>query len=653
MNVTIILTFFVMFFIILIAIGWFTKKWATANSDFTIAGREVGMLISTSGITAIAFAGTSVALAPSFAMMYGLEGTLAWGGILSIGFAMYAIVFGSTLRRCGARTLAEWMETRFGGRTRTLVAIGSIIGLCGIMANNIASFSSSLSAYTAIPTWASIAICFAVIILFTAFSGMHAVNMTNLFQMLIGLIALPLFAFLLFKMFGGIDFISSNWPGGGSWLTTGFTGKSLPVFTLRYPSVLSFITLMGIFLIWGSNYEYIRIACTRSEKVVKGSYVLSAILQMLVVYLPLAFIGIFAAVTKAAAFAPNGKAPTVAAYGIMLLSLGAAMAAFMLIASLAASVSTASTALMGVTTTASRDVYQRNFRPNATDKELLKSTRIIMVFAGILTCILCFFPGGPTYLFAFANSWLGPPSVLVLLGIFWRRFTMAGGFWAVLIGMIVMAVLTLTELIGVFSIAPYMHLSMVGLFVTLAVGIIVSLATEPKYYGKSEWEIDPAKSRREDIKLEDVDIKILKLLRIGLNSMIEVVDYLDMDSRFASLSIERLDRGGYIKRQKLTGAGFYTFEITEKGEKMLPEQTAEEAALRKASLTPMLLGYLKEMTKSLKDGLDFLEKNNLTALQIVSLNSMLESKGYIKQHGHMRRYYKLTQEGIDAVKQFA
>lgn len=653
MNVTIILTFFVLFFVLLILIGWLTKKWATGNSDFTIAGREVGMLISTSGITAIAFAGTSVALAPSFAMMYGLAGTLAWGGILSIGFAMYAIVFGSTLRRCGARTLAEWMETRFDGRTRTLVAIGSIVGLCGIMANNIASFSSNLSSYTGLPTWAAIAICFGVIILFTAFSGMHAVNMTNLFQMLIGLIALPLFAFLLFKMFGGIDYISSNWPGGGSWLTTGFTGKSLPVFTLKYPSVLSFITLMGIFLIWGSNYEYIRIACTRSEKVVKGSYVLSAVLQMLVVYLPLAFIGIFAAVTKSAAFIPNGKAPTVAAYGIMLLSLGAATAAFMLIASLAASVSTASTALMGVTTTASRDVYQRNFKPNATDKELLKPTRIIMVFAGILTCFLCFFPGGPTYLFAFANSWLGPPSVLVLLGIFWRRFTMAGGFWSVLIGMIVMATLTLTELIGVFSIAPYMHLSMAGLFVTLAVAVVVSLTTQPKYYGKSDWNIDPVQGKRENVKLDDADIKILDLLRKGLNSMIEIVDYLDVDSRFASQSIERLDRGGFIKRQKLSGAGFYTFEITEKGEKMLPEQTAEEAALRKSGLTPMLLGYLKEMTKSLKEGLDFLEKNSVTALQIVSLNSMLERKGYIKQYGHMRRYYKLTQEGINAVKKFA
>jgi SSS family solute:Na+ symporter len=652
MNVPIIIAFFAIFFIILIVIGYLTKKWAQGNADFTIADREVGMVISTSGITAIAFAGTSIALAPSFAMMYGLMGTIAWGGILAMGFAAYAWIFGSTFRRCGARTLAEWMETKFGGRTRTLVAIGSIVGLCGIMANNIASFASSLTAYTGIPTWVSIALCFVVMIMFTFMSGMHAVNMTNLFQMIIGLIALPLFAFLLFKAYGGVDFISQNWPGGGNWVTTGFTGNSLPVFTLKYPSVLSFITLMGIFLIWGSNYEYIRIACARSEKVVKWSYTLSAVIQMLCVYVPLAFIGLFAAAAKSGMFIPNGAVPTVAAYGIMLLELASAVAAFALIASMAASLSTASTALMGATTTASRDVYQRNFKPNATDKELLASTRFIMVGVGILTAILTFFPGGPTYLFAFANSWLGPPAVLVLLGVFWKRFTTVAGFWAVLLGMITMATLTATELAGIFSIAPYMHLSMAGLFVTLAVGIIVSLATQPKYYGRSDWDIDPETGKREDVKLEELDMQILELLRKNITTMVEIVDYLNIDSRYASESVERLDRGGYIKREALTGARFYNYKITEKGEKALPEQTQEEKELRKVNLTPMLLTYLKELKKSEDEGLKIFADKNITSLQIVSLNSMLERVGYIKQHGHLRRHYKITQEGIDVVKKY-
>ena len=83
------------------------------------------------------------------------------------------------------------MEARYDRKTRTITSLGTILGLCGIMANNIASFAASLSVYAGIPTWVSIAICFIVMIIFTYASGMWAVNATNFFQMIIGLVALP------------------------------------------------------------------------------------------------------------------------------------------------------------------------------------------------------------------------------------------------------------------------------------------------------------------------------------------------------------------------------------------------------------------------------------------------------------------------------
>jgi SSS family solute:Na+ symporter len=48
------------------------------------------------------------------------------------------------------------------------------------------------------------------------------------------------------------------------------------------------------------------------------------------------------------------------------------VAALMLITSLAASVSTSTTAYMGATSTALRDIYSRLIRPEATSKELIK-----------------------------------------------------------------------------------------------------------------------------------------------------------------------------------------------------------------------------------------------------------------------------------------
>lgn len=650
MNVPIFIAYGVVFFAILVIIGIVTKKWAQEASDFALAGREVGFWISLSGLMAIAFAGTSLSLAPAFAISHGFLGALAWGGCLALGFAVYGLIFGKMMRRCGAQTLSEWMETRFSGSVRTLTSIGTIVGLCGIMANNIASFASSLSVYANIPTWVSIAICFAIIVLFTYCSGMHAVNITNLFQMLIGAIALPLFAALLASKFGGVNYITENWPAATSWFTHGMSGLSLPVLSIKYPSLLTFVLMNGIFLIWGSNYYYVRAACCRSEKVVKRSFVWSGVAQLVIVYIPLIFVGLYGATAFGDQFTLGGGTMAPAAtYGFMLFNLAAAVASFMLIASMAASLSTASTALMGATSTGARDIYQRNFKPNATPKQMLMPNRIIMVVLGIFTCVLCFFPGGPTYLFAFANSWMGPPAILLVLGAFWKKFSPKAAFWSVLCGMIAMAVFTILELAKVFVIGDYMHLCIVGLGVTLIVGIIVTLFTEPKYFGKKGWVRDPKQGQRENIKLESSDVEILSLIRNGFTHMVEIVDYLGQDSRFVSAGVERLDRGGYIVRSSLSGAGFYELSITEKGEKELPALSLEEQELRKVHLTPAYRQYLLDLKVSEDKGVAYLREQGCNGLQITAINSMLERYGYVGQKGHLRRHYYATQ-AVDSIR---
>lgn len=53
---------------------------------------------------------------------------------------------------------------------------------------------------------------------------------------------------------------------------------------------------------------------------------------------------------------------------------------------------------------ANRDIYQRIINPNADAKKSLKMSKVIMLLIGIVTFVLCQFPGGPTYLFAFGLS---------------------------------------------------------------------------------------------------------------------------------------------------------------------------------------------------------------------------------------------------------
>ena len=62
--------------------------------------------------------------------MYGLKASLAWGCIYALcGLALFGILYSNFIRRCGAQTLPEFLEMRFDGRTRSVVAITSVIGM--------------------------------------------------------------------------------------------------------------------------------------------------------------------------------------------------------------------------------------------------------------------------------------------------------------------------------------------------------------------------------------------------------------------------------------------------------------------------------------------------------------------------------------------
>ena len=108
-----------------------------------------------------------------------------------------------------------------------------------------------------------------------------------------------------------------------------------------------------------------------------------------------------------------------------------------------------------------------------------------MVLIGVLTWVLCLFPGGPTYLFAFANCWLVPPAILLGLGAIWPKFNSRGAICGALSGMITMAVFTLLgDVFKVFAINKYIYLATLGFLVTLVVAVLASLTGKPKYYGR-------------------------------------------------------------------------------------------------------------------------------------------------------------------------
>lgn len=649
------LILFVIFCAILVGCGIVSKRWVKDSSDYILAGREISTFINMIGVCAIGFAGTTIALAPGFAVQLGLVGSWTWGIIYGVcGLLLFAVLFANFIRRCGAQTLPEYLEMRYNGKVRSVVAITSVIGMAGILANNIVSCTNAIAGYTKWNSTVIMAVIFLVIIAFTFISGLWATTLTDFFQVCLGVIIVPMLLILLAQRYGWIDAINEVWPGGNVF-AAGLTGASLGGAKLTYPSVLNFIICFAAALVWGNNYYWMKIANCRSEKVAKKSFILAAIILVVVFCIPLAIVGAYAGGFLGENFtAPfgSGKVAPTGAYGLIASTFPALLGSFIVIGAVAASISTASTSALGASAVANRDIYQRLINPKADSKTSLKASKWIMVLIGVLTWVLCLFPGGPTYLFAFANCWLVPPAILLGLGAIWPKFNSRGAIWGAASGMIVMAVFTLLDIFKVFSVGKYVYLASLGFVVTLVVAIIASLTGKPKYYGEKGWERVPTASNRKDVKLDATDKQVLEMIRLGHCYMADITDALGVDSKTSGAAIENLDQGGYIVRAGMVGSKFYTFSITEKGEAALPALAGVEGEMAKEGLTPLYVELLQIVAKNPEKQAEFLQKNGIKSMKMSSICSHLTRQGYIIEGGLFKRKLRITEKGSAAVAKY-
>ena len=646
---------FILFCAFLMSAGMISKSWVKESSDFVLAGREISTPINIVGVIAIGFAGTTVTLAPGFTIQYGMWGGLGWGAIYSMfGLLFFGIVYANFIRRSGAQTLPEFLEMRYDGRTRSIVAITSVFGMCGIMANNVVASVQSIVAFTKWNSLMVTAVIFAVIIVFTFVSGLWATTITDLFQVLIGVIVVPAVFFLLAGKFGWLDAINANWgAGAGEFMNIGFVGP-MPGMKATYPSIFNFVICFAVALVWGNNYYWMKVANCRSEKVARRSFIWAAILLLVIFMVPLTLVGGYMG-----AFYPDqitlngGTVPPTGTYGFIANTFVPLFGAMVVISAVAASISTASTSALGASAVANRDIYQRIINPNADAKTTLRMSKIIMLFIGVVTFVLCQFPGGPTYLFAFANSWLVPPAVLLGLGAIWPRFNKRGALWGAVCGMITMAVFTLLDLAKIFSIGKYVYLATLGLLVTLVVAVVASLFGESRYYGKAGWERVPTATNRKDVKLGAMEKEILEMLRLGHCYMSDLTDALGVDSKTSGAAIENLDQGGYIVRAGMTGSKFYTFEATEKGLAVLPTLPVREAEMAKEYLSPLYVQLMKVVKDQPERQAEFVQNNGIKSMRMSAICSHLTRRGYVIEDGLFKRKLRLTDKGLSAIQKFS
>ena len=123
-----------------LAIGVYAGTRVKDSSDFLVAGRRLGLVLSTGTLAATWFGGGIVVGASSQAYKHGFLGVIAdpFGAALCLIVA--GLFYVRTLRRMGLTTIASFFEARFGRNAGLLAAVCTIPTYIGWVASLMVAF---------------------------------------------------------------------------------------------------------------------------------------------------------------------------------------------------------------------------------------------------------------------------------------------------------------------------------------------------------------------------------------------------------------------------------------------------------------------------------------------------------------------------------
>ena len=458
------LAVFAAYFLFMLGIGvfFFLRSKDAGEKDYFLGGRQMGAWVS--ALSAGASDMSAWVLMGLPASIYAAGIGQVWIAIgLGLGYAASWIFEAPRLRRFSIAandsiTIPQYLTNRFKTSNKTLqilcaaiflvaytIYAASSIKACGTLFNIVMNIDATVAMYIAA----------AIIISYTFLGGFSAVCWTDFFQgllMLAALLIAPIFALGLVKsgdmaaaaaMPEGYFSLWTNWQDVVSGLGWGLGYFGMPHIIIRFLSLKSEKELRKSSVIGISWTTIILIMSVLSGIV--GRMFLGEIDDSSIVFITMTR-KIFPAIIS----------------GLLLSAI------------LSAAMSTADSQLLASASAFASDVYKPILRKNASDKEMLWASRLVVVAISAVALLIAANPNSGSIMALVENAWgvfgaaFGP---VILLSLFWKRFTFAGAVSGIAVGAAVdilwLACLSST---GIYEIIP-------GFFAGLVVSVIVSLCT--------------------------------------------------------------------------------------------------------------------------------------------------------------------------------
>jgi len=405
-----------------LAIGVYAGTRVKDSSDFLVAGRRLGLVLSTGTLAATWFGGGIVVGASSQAYKHGLLGVIAdpFGAALCLILA--GLFYVRTLRRMGLTTIASFFEVRFGRNAGLLAAVCTIPTYIGWVASLMVAFGRVVQVVAGVDPDIGIWIGAAIVLFYTTAGGMWAVTLTDFIQVTVLVVGLIFLAPAILVDAGGWNAIRSQIPDS----TFHF-----------YPHEGDGATWFGYFRDWlviglgnlaGQDLIQ-RSLSSRNENIAQNSAYLSAILYLTVGLIPV-FLGIAGRIVL-----PDLEDPDLVMMTLGTTYLPPLGLAIFLGALISALLSSADSALLAPASVIGWDIL-RWLKPDVDKGTILRVSRLAVPVLGLFSLYLAF--AANTIYSLMVDSWsilLATLFVPLTAGIWWKRTNgpgcvaaMLGGF---------------------------------------------------------------------------------------------------------------------------------------------------------------------------------------------------------------------------------
>lgn len=473
---------FIAYFLFMLGIGlvFFFRSKDCGEKDYFLGGRQMGAWVSALSAGASDMSAWVLMGLPASVYAAGMGQT--WIAIgLAIGYTLSWIFEAPRLRRFSIAakdsiTIPQYLTNRFLTESKLLQLLCALIFLiaytiyaassikaCGTLFHTVMNIDANVAMYIAA----------FIIVAYTFLGGFSAVCWTDFFQgllMLAALLVAPIFALALINS-GDIQQAAALPEGYFSFMTS-------------WQDVVSGLGWgLGYF---GMPHIIIRFMSIRTEKELRKSSVIGICWTLVILTM-----SVVAGVVGRIFLGDISDSSTV--FITMVRKIFPALVSGLLLSAiLSAAMSTADSQLLTSASSFASDVYKPILRKNASNREMLWVSRIVVLTIALVALVIASNPNSGTIMGLVENAWgvfgaaFGPA---ILLSLFWKRLTFAGTAAGIISGAAVDILwLICLSSTGVYEIVP-------GFAAGLAAAVVVSLCG--KKPGKDVEDLFDRASRSE------------------------------------------------------------------------------------------------------------------------------------------------------------